>query len=316
MHRFVRFALCAALMLSFSSPASAIILAAKEARNTRAPTGVIKGSGWQYQGQWGNFLGTPIQRQYFITAGHIGGNVGDPFVYNGVAYNTVATYNDPLTDLQIWKVDGIFSDWARLYKKNGEAGQGVVIFGRGTARGAEVNVNGQLKGWLWGEEDHVQSWGKNLLIGPVSSTTDAGEKIADARIYWKFDRNGVGHEGTISSGDSGGGVFLRDNGLWVLAGINHSAEATFSLPGSGEIQKGAILDAGGLQSGDTLIPDTLSDNPTRAYATRISPRLPWIVDVLRGNVAPSAAIPGPGVPEPSSAAMLLAAGLLILRRRR
>jgi hypothetical protein len=37
--------------------------------NTTAPTGEYADSGWQYQGRWGNFLGTVISPNCFITAG-------------------------------------------------------------------------------------------------------------------------------------------------------------------------------------------------------------------------------------------------------
>lgn len=52
-------------------------------------------SGWQYEGQFGSFLGTVIASNYFITAKHIGGSVGDTFVFSGVNYTTTAVFPDP-----------------------------------------------------------------------------------------------------------------------------------------------------------------------------------------------------------------------------
>src|SRR5882757_11346916 len=40
--------------------------------NTTAPGGSLTNSGWQYEGTWGGFLGTPIAPKYFITAAHVG----------------------------------------------------------------------------------------------------------------------------------------------------------------------------------------------------------------------------------------------------
>lgn len=109
--------------------------------NTTAPTGDLADSGWQYQGQWGSFLGTPIGEQYFIAAKHVGGAVGAAFVFNGVTYKTTAYWDDPTgTDLRIWKVDGLFPIWAPLYSLSDESGKPLVVIGRGTQRGAEVNV--------------------------------------------------------------------------------------------------------------------------------------------------------------------------------
>jgi hypothetical protein len=63
--------------------------------NTSAPTGALAGSGWQYEGQFGAFLGTVIASNYFVTAKHIGGNVGQTFTFNEVNYTTTAVFPDP-----------------------------------------------------------------------------------------------------------------------------------------------------------------------------------------------------------------------------
>src|SRR5438552_1699057 len=72
-------------------------------RNRSAPSGSIANSGWQWEGKWGSFLGTPIGKNYFMTASHVGGGVGQSLVLNGVSYPTVAMYDDPNTDLRVWK---------------------------------------------------------------------------------------------------------------------------------------------------------------------------------------------------------------------
>ena len=101
--------------------------------NTTAPTGNLAGSGWQYEGQFGSFLGTVIASDYFVTAKHIGGSVGDTFTFNQVSYVTTAVFPDPSSDLQIWRVAGIFAIHAPLYTAaaGNEAGLNLVVFGRG-----------------------------------------------------------------------------------------------------------------------------------------------------------------------------------------
>ncbi|HEY7091454.1 MAG TPA: hypothetical protein VH518_25375 [Tepidisphaeraceae bacterium] len=290
----------------------AVVLVRSADRNVTPPNGSLLNSGWQWQGQWRDFLGTAISTHYFVTAEHVGGTVGENFILNGVSYKTIATYDDPLTDLQVWRIAGSFPTWAPLYKKTAEAERGAVIYGRGTQRGDAVIVNNQLKGWLWGDDDHVQSWGTNLLVGPVSGMNDNGTAVSGTRIYWKFDRVGQAQEAAVTNGDSGGGVFIRDSGVWKLAGVNFGVQSEFTFPGSTDVKNGALMDVGGLDMSDgTPIPDTVRDNPTRGYATRISDRVPWIFDVINGKVPPAAvATPGPGVPEPGSFALLGAAVLL------
>src|SRR5438132_267871 len=79
------------------APARAVIFysSADPTMNTTAPTGTLAGSGWQYEGQWVGFTGTPVAPNYFLTAKHVGGVVGSQFNFNGINYNTVAAFADP-----------------------------------------------------------------------------------------------------------------------------------------------------------------------------------------------------------------------------
>jgi hypothetical protein len=90
--------------------------------NTTPPAGALANSGWQYQGQWGGVLGTPIAPQYFIAAHHVGGSVGQSFTFNGAAYTTTAFWDDTNSDLRVWKVSGTFPTYAPLYTTSDEVG--------------------------------------------------------------------------------------------------------------------------------------------------------------------------------------------------
>jgi hypothetical protein len=309
------------VVLGLASPIRAVVLSTREQRNTRAPIGVIADSGWQWQGEWGNFAGTVISKNTFITAGHVGGNVGEYFTYGGRRYQTIAMYDDPLSDLRIWSIRARLTSAAPLQVQKNEGGKGVMIYGRGTQRGEEVVVNGQLKGWLWGQDDHVLSWGKNVINGASSGLADDGvTKVDGVKLFWNFDRNGVSHEGGLSLGDSGGAVFMKSpDNVWRLAGVNYAAQYLFTVPPSAEDMRGAIVDAGGLKFGDTFVDDVAQDIPTRMYATRISARIGWITDVLAGRVVPNSSgisgVAAQGVPEPGVGMGVLGFAILCLRRR-
>jgi hypothetical protein len=135
----------AALLLALactSTPAVMLKGSGDPAFNTTAPTGALQDSGWQYQGQWGSFLGTPIGEQYFIAAKHVGGSVGAAFIFNDATYTTTAYWDDPSgSDLRIWKVDGLFPTWAPVYSLNDEVGKPLVVLGRGTQRGEPVIIS-------------------------------------------------------------------------------------------------------------------------------------------------------------------------------
>src|SRR6202043_933434 len=98
-------------------PADAVILyeTGDPMANTTAPTGALAGSGWQYEGQFAGVLGTVIASNYFITAKHVGGSVGQTFTFNGVNYTTTAVFPDPSSDLQIWQISGTFPSHAQIY---------------------------------------------------------------------------------------------------------------------------------------------------------------------------------------------------------
>ncbi len=309
---FVSMTLCA-------TTARGVILHAKSDRNTRPPHGSLVNSGWQWQGQFGAFLGTPIAKEYFVTAGHVGGEPGQPFIFNGQTYTTTAFFDDPASDLRIWKVDGKFDTFAPLFKDRTEVGRSCVLFGRGTARGEPVSVNGQLKGWQWGQRDGVQSWGRNSLVGVI----DGGKQRGDL-LYFNFDQVGNSHEGTLSAGDSGGGVFVRQGSRWRLAGINTSVDGPYAISPGLEPFNAALFDKGGLYlpraDGGSSIHDSPNDIPAAAYATRISSNMDWINGVLGGQIAPGGMLPNNtsgGIPEPTSAIITIGVlGAMTLMRLR
>jgi hypothetical protein len=317
----LRYGLIVGLLLLLCTRAGAVILSNKRALNTGAPTGAFANAGWQYQGEWQGFLGTAISVNTFITAEHVGGSVGDFFTFAGRRYKVTAGYDDPDSDLQIWHIRGRLPAWAPLNRTLDETGKTAMIFGRGTLRGGEVNLNGQLKGWFWGAPSGVTSWGMNQITASTAGKADAengGARLKGTRLFWTFDRNGLRHEGALSPGDSGGGVFVQSGGKWVLAGVNYATQGDFAFPGSNVIEHAALLDFGGLNAGSSVLEDAAEDIPSRQFATRIGTRMDWITDVLSGQITPSAsATPAAGVPEPSSPTLVAVAtfGMLLRRRR-
>ena len=219
--------------------------------NTTPPTGALTNSGWQYEGQWGGFLGTPITPQYFIAAKHVGGSVGQTFTFNCVSYKTTARWDDPNSDLRIWKVNGVFPNYAPLYSTSDETGKPLVVIGRGTQRGNPVTVtNAQtqtpaIHGWKDGPADGVMRWGQNQVC-----------LAACAFLMAAFTGTQGANEAYLSSGDSSGAVFIQDNsGVWKLAGINYAIDGPFSTTASRPAFYGAISDESGLYEDGLFMPN-------------------------------------------------------------
>ena len=158
--RIVRLGLIVLLLLLAPLVSRAVILfrTANPAANTTPPTGGLSGSGWQFEGLWGSFLGTPIAPHFFLSAKHVG-QAGASFSFGGTAYTLVKEFGDPNSDLDLWQVVETFPIFAPLYTKSDEVGKLTLVIGRGTQRGSEIFTNGVFSGWNWGPGDGVQRWG-------------------------------------------------------------------------------------------------------------------------------------------------------------
>jgi hypothetical protein len=271
--------LIAGIVFSLVAVTKAVILfrTADPGANTTAPIGDLAGSGWQYQGTFGNFLGTPIGPHYFITAQHIG--AAPKFTFRGRDYTLVRSYDDPGSDLRIWEIAETFPAYASLYAGSDEVGQRLVVFGRGNRRGAARIVNGQMCGWEWGATDPVQRWGENEV---ASITQRAGGREF---LYALFDQAGLPQEADLSAGDSGGAVFLNDGGVWRLAGINFDVDTFASGPDGGGPYNAAMYDERGSYTAGGSLVTGAAPVPSGFYASRISTRFSWISSIIAPHLA-------------------------------
>jgi hypothetical protein len=307
--------------------AFAVILTEDPGRNTSPPTADQGLAAWNLEATWGGFLATPIDGQYFIAAQHIFSAqtaINTPITFQNQTYQIDPTFNgglgyadDPGSDLRIMKIVGTFPTYAKLYnaaidgpevQANGSGGKPITVIGRGTDRGAEVTVNGVLKGWQWGARDGATSWGQNVVSGLY------GFKSPNSMLTFDFNRDGVANEGGLSVGDSSGGVFIKSGNDWKLAGINYGVDGPWSYTGdpSDPGFNADIFDARGLyykSNGTwTLFPTDGTPAAGAGYASRISSRLDWISSVDPGVGSPS----GNVVPEPGTLALWVAGMPLLL----
>jgi len=271
--------LCLLFLLTTRLASDAVLFysTADPSYNTNSPSGTLTNSGWQFQGAWVGFSGTVISSNCFITAKHVGGTVGEAFVFRGVSYPTTASFDATNADLTIWRVSGQFPTNAPLYTKNNEWGKPLVVIGRGGQRGAPVLVNNRLRGWQWGTWDSVQRWGQNHVSGIVDGGAGFGQLLQGS-----FNPGGH-NEADLSGGDSGGAVYIKDGKSYKLAGINYSVTGPYNTTNSGPGFDAAIFNQHGLYGQNNAGTWTLIRTGPVAgnfYATRISSRINWIKSVL------------------------------------
>ena len=106
-------------------------------------------------------------------------------------------------------------------------------------------------------------------------------------LYCDFNRNGVDHECHLSGGDSGGGLFVLEEGLWRLAGINLSVDGPFrkDVSEGNDGYVAALFDCGGMEYKDGAwfpIAEADDDLPSAFYVSRISSSSTWITEEAPG----------------------------------
>lgn len=317
------FRLLALAWLFMMSGVQAILFydTADSTHNTTAPTGIYENSGWQYQGIFGDNLGTAIGQNFFITAAHV--SVESTFVqtslFTGVAdmtYNVDTTafgglgyYDIAGTDLRIYQTIESFGSWAELYTGGLEAGSTVVMFGLGGARGSEVLLDSgsgdELKGWYGTASDGTARWGTNTIssvLPGIFSPTGGELLMADFNALSGTD------EATFTGNDSGGGVFILDGGTWKLAGINYAVDGAFNtVPSDSGAFNAALFDKGGYYEGGgfnwNYNPNLPVDTPSSLYMSRVSSSVAQIQGVI-------------AVPEPGAGWLVMLAFVHCCRRRR
>jgi hypothetical protein len=153
-----------------------------------------------------------------------------------------------------------------------------------------------------------------VMVSPAGGQNTFDEAIVFGGVEYlvaDFDAVTGQEEAGLSVGDSGGGAFIFDEGVWKLAGINYSLEAYFdtnNVTGDGSEFMAALYDKGGYYLGNdsqgyTWQPDLLLDTPSQFYLSSISASATQIMNIT-------------GVPEPGSALLVLVAACCSLQRRR
>jgi hypothetical protein len=272
----------AALILAPLSSHALILFGSQDPDfNTTPPTGEYANSGWDMEGQWLAVMGTPVSPRYFVAAKHVGGWVGASFKFRNVTYTTIARIDHPTDDLTLWKINGTFPTFARIYQGTNVTGLTAAVFGRGSmATNAVYTIapkTGEygLRGWYVGSIDGRMRWG---LSKSVSLTDDGTE------IVMSFDQDSGPNQCIAEFGDSSGGIFLKQEGQWKIAGLINATDGLFSLATNGPYFQAALFDLRGVyypdlrggKSGDGTWENDGNPIPAHSYGVFLPTYGNWI----------------------------------------
>ena len=290
-----------------ASPASAVIISGGDGSgNKTAPDG---DQGWSYVGVVEHDSFVYLGNGWAITAYHVAHKITDSSTVelDGSSYAVAAGSVQQLTnnygtlaDLAMFQLQTPPPALSGVSIASGDI-TGVTAIGYGKDRATlptywdagwneTTSSSAVYTGYKWIPNTLTKRWGTNILSGslPDLETRDGARfgGITDC-LLTTFDANGGPNEMQASDGDSGGGVFVQQDGVWNLAGIMLAVGS-----GPSDITKPDSLATTAVYGDETAFADL------RPYAGQIQ-------DIM-------------GVPEPSALALLAAAGIaggLLWRRK-
>ena len=296
------------LMITGASSAQAIVVYGSASRYDIAPTGPYASVGWNRVGLIGtsnrsgdialNNIAWPISPHWALRATHVAGTTKGYDIYHGGSAHTVAqAVRVGRTDLTLVRVTQPFTSYSLLYYGSTETSldpltgrkRELLAFGStNSQKGTVINsvarpgVPSHPNGWNMtgaplSEQGRV-TWGRNQVAGiqDVYGTECLYSTFGQPTINGVDNPDSVGaDEATAYSGDSGGGIFIQQNGEWRLSGLIYAIDGPFyytqtSLPNSGPYLA-AIYDSRDLWADFYIDPDRPSLGTERRLVTDTKP---------------------------------------------
>jgi autotransporter-associated beta strand protein len=217
-----------ALLLSgaLTSPAFALITIGPD--DSTIQTAPANGAPWDFVGELIDQFGARgsavyLGNGYMITADHVDSDVSTVML-DGGQFTIDSTYTPYViqgADLRIFRItqNPGLPDMPLITSGENAFNQPATIIGWGVGKGTPI----PNQGWNYGDDTtRLERWGTNTTMGsyyvdPVSGIT---------YLETAFDSSVGGTEAQLTSGDSGGGLFIKYGNTWTLAAINDSVSGT------------------------------------------------------------------------------------------
>lgn len=243
-----------AAVLPTATALAVIIDTASGTGNTTAPP---DNPGWANVGTVANGSAVYLGNRWAITATHVWTG---PTTFSGTTYQNVPGSEITLsnngtpgktayTDLVLYQLatdPGLPA--LSIASSTPSNGSGVTMIGAGRDRGAFTvwNVNTTPTPWVWTvsgstgnaagyqwASTRTMRWGTNAIAGTgwITYTIDTAKSVYAVQTTFN-DPGFYSNEAQAAPGDSGGGVFFKNGGVWELAGIMLITDAYSGQPAS------------------------------------------------------------------------------------
>lgn len=250
-------------ILALAAPAPAVLLDEGDGtQNTSAPPNFPH---WGYVAQRGGLSAVYVGNGWVLTARHV--PTGTIWI-DGVAYPqdpaaAVHFENPDLTvpDLRAYRILPPFPPYPPLpiAMSTPAVNTEYIAIGRGWDRGDPTSwdppTGPVINGYTWAGAKSMR-WGTNLIDETGAMVTI--DNIVTSSIVADFtpigDAGSTSDEGIVVSGDSGGGMFVQENGDWVLAGILFARSSFTGQPATTSLYGNETLSVDLASYRDQIIP--------------------------------------------------------------
>jgi len=224
----------AALGSLLAVPAGGVLIASGDGTgNTQPPRPDLP---WQHVARRGEFSAIYLGHRWVLTAGHIGAwNVafaGGDYAPIDQSVTTVLNPDGSPSDLIAFRIDARKARASPapplpllpIARARPAAGRALILVGNGHDRGETIEWTAArgdtYRGWRPAASRRLR-WGTNRLDAQPDEITLRG--VTSKVLAMTFDPldapDATPHEAQAVKGDSGGAVFVREQGRFVLAGI-------------------------------------------------------------------------------------------------
>ena len=183
--------------------------------------------GWAHVGVANGLTAIYLGQGWIISAAHVGegqvsiGGITDPPLPGSRVILIYSELESRQSDLALFRIDPFPAELPTLPIRSlpVSIGTHVLMIGHGFERGEPISVFRPASirdGYQWSTVKRL-TWGRNEISG-TRLEIRLGSKTTRS-FKTNFSRHGLRNEGQATNGDSGGPIFIKNEGTWELAGV-------------------------------------------------------------------------------------------------